>query len=96
MNTPEAVAAQNAAIQRALKSVSSLADSYNGISTKNVGKEGMQEVGEVSEARNSLVMETWKLLRTIRGPVDTLFEHFENVIHLTRRRDFTSGLGTDA
>ncbi|KAF2494859.1 O-methyltransferase [Lophium mytilinum] len=81
MNTTEAVAAQNAAIQTALEGVSSLADSYKDISTKNVGKHGLKDVGEVSEARNALVMETWKLLGAVRGPVDALFEHFENMSH---------------
>jgi len=42
----------------------------------------MQEIREAGEARMALVLEAWKLLRAIRGPVDTLFEHFERVIDL--------------
>lgn len=39
----------------------------------------MQETREVGEARMALVLEAWKLLRAIRGLVDTLFEHFERM-----------------
>jgi hypothetical protein len=42
----------------------------------------MQETREVREARMALVLEAWKLLRAIRGLVDTLFEHSERVIDL--------------
>lgn len=86
MNTSEAVAGQNAAIQESLKDVSVAAESYAQISMKNVGQDGMQETGEVGEARMALVLEAWKLLRAIRGPVDTLFEHFEKMSHTSACR----------
>lgn len=82
MNAPETVAGQNATIQESLKDVSIVAESYAQISTKNAGQNGMQETGEVGEARMALVLEAWKPLRAIRGPVDTLFERFEKVIDL--------------
>ena len=42
----------------------------------------MQETREVRESRMALVLEAWKLLRAIRGLIDTLFEHLERVIDL--------------
>jgi len=42
----------------------------------------MQETREAGEARMALVLEAWKLLRAIREPVDTLFEHIKRVIDL--------------
>lgn len=46
----------------------------------------MQEIREAGEARMALVLEAWKLLRAIRGPVDTLFEHFERMSHTSACR----------
>jgi hypothetical protein len=78
-NTAEAIAQQNAAIQQALKETSALAEEYAKISSKYAGASGIQESGEVSQAHTALSQQTAKLVRTVRGPVDMLFYHFENV-----------------
>lgn len=77
--TPESVAQEIASLKRMLASVSEAIDSYAEIATKNVGKKDLEALGEVSESHTSLFMVANELLRTVRGPLDMVFSHFENV-----------------
>ncbi|KAF2837272.1 o-methyltransferas-like protein [Patellaria atrata CBS 101060] len=81
MNTPDAVAQQNAAIQASLEHFTSGVKSYSHISTQNAGKTGIQESCEVAAAHTSLVLDAVNLLRAVKGPVDMVFSHFENAAH---------------
>ncbi len=76
---PESIAQQNASITEALQKVSEAADVFANVASKNAGLTGLEPSGTVSEAKTTLVMETQKLLSTIRGPLDSVFVHFENV-----------------
>ena len=78
-NTAESIAQQNAPIQQALKETSALAQEYSKISSKYADATGIRESGEVSQAHTALFLQTAKLLRTVRGPVDMIYSHFENV-----------------
>jgi len=78
-STPESVAQQNSAIAEALKVVSSASELFQKVSTENVGLAGTELAGKTSEAHNALVLSAMKLLRTIQGPVDTVFQHFADV-----------------
>jgi hypothetical protein len=77
--TPEIVAQENAAIQQALEEVRLAAEQHAQVSTKNAGKTGITESGEVSESHRELFLKSHKLMRAVRGPVDMIFSHFENV-----------------
>lgn len=63
---------QNAAIKQQLATVIALAEQYEKASTQNSTK-------EVTSAHTALCAETHKLLRTVRGPLDSVWSHFENV-----------------
>lgn len=78
-NTPETIAQQNAAIKQALDETNALAEMYSKISSAHAGASGTQEPGEIGKAHTALSLQTAKLLRTVRGPVDMVFSHFENV-----------------
>jgi len=73
-STPESVAQRNAAIAEVLKEVSTSAEVFSKIS-------GNEASGIVSEAHLDLVLKTMKLLRTVRGPLDSVYAHFENGAH---------------
>jgi hypothetical protein len=77
--TPQTVAQEDAAIQKALEDVRLAADEFSQISSKNAGKTGTVESGQVSESHRALFMKSYSLLRTIRGPVDMIWSHFESV-----------------
>ncbi len=77
--TPESVAQQNAKIAEVLQRVSKASDIFTDVASKNAGLTGLEVSGAVSEAKTTLVMETQKLLSTVRGPLDSVFVHFENV-----------------
>ncbi|KAL1966237.1 hypothetical protein VTN77DRAFT_4789 [Rasamsonia byssochlamydoides] len=80
--SPEEVSLQNAAIRQQLAHVTSLVEEYIEISTLNAGKTlTIQEHGEQSRIHTIVVQETYKLLHAIKGPLDTVFCHFENVAH---------------
>lgn len=77
--TSESVAQEVAAMKHMLSRVSDAIDAYADIATINVGQKNPTALGEVNESHTALVMETSKLLRTIRGPADMVFSNFENV-----------------
>ena len=80
MNTPEAVAQQNAAIRAQLAHVTTLVEQYTSITAENAGKTlTIAENGRQSGVHTDVVRETYKLLHAIKGPLDTVFCHFENV-----------------
>jgi hypothetical protein len=80
--TESAVAEEIAALRQTLSKVSSAIDSYAEIATRNVGDKSIAASGEVNEAHTALYMEARELLTTVRGPVDMVFSHFENVSSL--------------
>lgn len=77
--TLEAVAQENASIQEALEEAFAAATAYADINIDNVGKPGISEIGDVSQAQRTLVTKANKLLQAARGPVNMIFSHFENV-----------------
>lgn len=79
-NTPETIAQQNTAIKQALEETNALAERYSKISSRHADT-SIQEPGEIGEVHTALSLQTAKLLRTVRGPVDMIFSHFENVSH---------------
>ncbi|KAK2744921.1 hypothetical protein FQN55_006483 [Onygenales sp. PD_40] len=84
-NSPEAVAQQNAAMKAQLAHVTALVEEYCNISTAQAGKEcTLEEKGKQSSDHTRIVQETHKLLHAIKGPLDTVFCHFENVRLLTQ------------
>jgi hypothetical protein len=79
VNTPEMVAQENAAIREALEDVTAAAKAYAQVSTANAGKAAIVEAGEVTASKRSLQLKSQKLLETVRGPVDMVMVHQENV-----------------
>jgi hypothetical protein len=76
----ESLQQEIAAIKQLLSSVGAAVDTYADVAIKNVGGQtSISDAGEVAEKQTALVMETSKLLRTVRGPVDMVFSNFENV-----------------
>ena len=79
VNTPEMVAQQNAAIQEALEDVTAATKTYAQVFSANAGKAGIVEAGEVTASKRSLQLKSQRLLETVRGPVDMVISHQENV-----------------
>jgi hypothetical protein len=77
--TAESVSQEVAALKQILAQVSAAIDNYAEIATKNVGQKSIEASGEVSDLKTVLFMETHKLMRTARGPLNMVFSHFENV-----------------
>lgn len=77
--SPEQTAQRNAAIKQQLATVIALAEQYERISTQNAGKTGIEETKQVTSAHTALCAETQKLLRTVKGPLDSVWSHIENV-----------------
>jgi hypothetical protein len=75
----ESLQREIAAIKQLLSSVDAAVDAYADVAIKNVGRTSISDAGEVAEKQTALFMETSKLLRTVRGPVDMVFSNFENV-----------------
>jgi hypothetical protein len=75
----ESLQQEIAAIKQLLSSVGAAVDAYADVAIKNVGRTSISDAGEVAEKQTALFMETSKLLRTVRGPVDMVFSNFENV-----------------
>ncbi|OJJ46002.1 hypothetical protein ASPZODRAFT_142639 [Penicilliopsis zonata CBS 506.65] len=80
---PSSVAAQNAAIRAQLAHVTALVEEYCAISTEQARlKElSIEQHGRQSGSHTAVVREAHKLLNTIKGPLDTVFCHFENGAH---------------
>jgi hypothetical protein len=79
VKTPEAVAQENAAIQEALEEVTAASKAYAQVSSANAGKAGLIEAGKVTESKLSLHLKAQRLLQAVRGPVDLVTSHQENV-----------------
>jgi hypothetical protein len=77
--TPEMVAQENAVIQVALEDVTSAAKAYAQVSSANASKTGITESGEVTQSKRSLYLKSQRLIQAVRGPVDMIFCHQENV-----------------
>lgn len=77
--TAQSIAERVASLKGMLSQVSTAIDHYAEIATKNVGARSIAQSGEIAEAHTALFMETNKLLRGVRGPLDMVFTHFENV-----------------
>jgi hypothetical protein len=82
VNTPEMAAQENAAIQKALEDVTAAVKTYAEVSLANAGKAGITEAGEVTESKLSLQLKSDRLLKTVRGPIDMVVSHQENVRNL--------------
>lgn len=77
--TPEMVAQENAAIQEALEDVTSAAKAYAQVSSANASNTGITESGKVTQSKRSLYLKSQRLVQAVRGPVDMIFCHAENV-----------------
>lgn len=78
------VTAQDDAISKALEDVTAAADRYSKLSAQSVAqngvvRDGVNSAGRLTVSHNQLFVKAMQLVRTIRGPVDMLFAHFENV-----------------
>jgi len=76
--------AQDNAVKEALKDVTAAADQYYKLSAQSAGqngvrRDGVNSAGELTVSHNQLFVKAMQLVRAIRGPVDMLFAHFENV-----------------
>ena len=77
--TPESIAAHSAAITSALSTVSSSNAAYQKLSAENIQLTGPASSASVREVHKELILNAQKLLRTIRGPYDSIFAQLENV-----------------
>lgn len=80
--------AQDDAIKEALKDVTGAADQYYKLSAQSAGqsgvlRDGVNSAGDLTVLHNQLFVKAMQLVRAIRGPVDMLFAHFENVSCIT-------------
>ena len=76
--------ASDDAIKKALKDVTTAADQYAKLSERSGGdngvvRDGVNSAGELTVSHNELSVKALQLICAIRGPVDMLFAHFENV-----------------
>jgi hypothetical protein len=78
-SSPEAIAKQIPLIEEALKSVTSATETFKTVTTEHAGATGFVAAGKVGEAHGALVQSAMKLLNAIRGPVDAVTVHAENV-----------------
>ncbi|KAF7871817.1 hypothetical protein EAF04_003924 [Stromatinia cepivora] len=79
--TPESLAQEIACMREQLSKVSKAIDVYESVATGNVHKKGIQPRGETSQKHGELFMETDRLMKKVRGPVDMVFSNFENSVH---------------
>lgn len=77
--TPESLAQEIAAMREQLSKVSKAIDVYESVATGNLDKEDTQSKGEISQKHVELFVETDRLMKKVRGPVDMVFSNFENV-----------------
>lgn len=77
--SPESLAQEIASMREQLSKVSEAIDAYESVATQNLAKKDIQSKGEISQKHVELFMETDKLVRKVRGPVDMVFSNFENV-----------------
>ncbi|KAJ5687575.1 hypothetical protein N7536_010194 [Penicillium majusculum] len=72
---------RNAAIKARLSQVTDLIEELCNLSTAQSQDPTLEENGQRNQTHRAVVEEVWKLLYTIRGPVDSIFSHFENAAH---------------
>ncbi|PVH68469.1 O-methyltransferase [Cadophora sp. DSE1049] len=77
----ETVQRENEVIQEAFDEVQSLVNQYQTINKKNTGIDSIESSGEVSRMKLALVRRINGLFQVTKGPVDMVFNHFENVSH---------------
>lgn len=77
--SPESLAQEIAIMREQLSKVNKAIDLYESVATQNLGKKDTQSKGETSEKHVDLFMETDRLMKAVRGPVDMIFSNFENV-----------------
>lgn len=70
---------RNAAIKARLSQVTDLIEELCNLSTAQSQDPTLEENRQRNQTHRAVVEEVWKLLYTIRGPVDSIFSHFENV-----------------
>lgn len=70
---------RNAAIKTRLSQVTDLIEELCDLSITQGQDPTLEENGQRNQTHRAVVEEVWKLLYTIRGPVDSIFGHFENV-----------------
>ncbi|CAD6445816.1 f8921658-439b-4469-aae0-2ac0945003d8 [Sclerotinia trifoliorum] len=79
--TPESLAQEIAAMREQLNKVSKAINAYESVATGNFDKKDTQSKGEISQKHVELFMETDRLMKKVRGPVDMVFSNFENSVH---------------
>lgn len=79
--TPESLAQEIAAMREQLSKVSKAIDVYESVATGNLDKKDTQSKGEISQKHVELFVETDRLMKKVRGPVDMVFSNFENSVH---------------
>lgn len=77
--SPESLAQEIASMREQLSRVSEAIDAYESVATQNLAKKDIQSKGEISQKHVELFMETDRLVKKVRGPVDMVFSNFENV-----------------
>lgn len=77
--SPESLAQEIASMREQLSRVSETIDAYESVATQNLAKKDIQSKGEISQKHVELFMETDRLVKKVRGPVDMVFSNFENV-----------------
>jgi len=77
--TADSVAAEIAALKHSLTEVTAAVNEYAELAVQNVGNKDVMASGSVKQSHKDLFLKTNKLLRTVRGPVDMVTAHLENV-----------------
>ncbi|ESZ91778.1 hypothetical protein SBOR_7848 [Sclerotinia borealis F-4128] len=80
-STHESLAQEIATMREQLSKVSQAIDIYETVATRNLIREDIKSKGETSEKHVKLFMETDRLMKAVRGPVDMVFSNFENSVH---------------
>jgi hypothetical protein len=78
-SSPEAISKQIPSIEEALKSVTNATATFKNVTAEQAGAVGFVASGKVGEAHGALVRSAMKLLNAIRGPMDSVTVHGENV-----------------
>jgi hypothetical protein len=85
--TVDSVAAEIAALKHSLREVAAAINKYADLAVQNVENKDVTASGSVSQSHKDLLLKTNNLLRTVRGPVDMVISHLENVSILTSSLD---------
>jgi hypothetical protein len=79
MNSGQDIAQQTRAIRDALGKIDVQLASYEQVSKQFQGSENVGHKAKIAVAHNALTNDGIKLLQSIRGPLDSVYEHFERV-----------------